>query len=112
MRALELKMQGDVYRRFTRGQRVCASVLVVIWGVAFFMIATLAGISVMTGLGLVLGHFDLKSELYLDIAGVISGAVFFLALVFLLRCEKRREFILRTSMAAVHRFGQRDEHKA
>lgn len=98
--------------KLSRGQRLCASVLVVIWGVTFFLVAALAGLAVMICCGFVFGYFGLTSELYREIAGVISAVVLLLSIVLLIRWQKQRDFILRSSIAVVLRFSHRDEHDA
>jgi uncharacterized oligopeptide transporter (OPT) family protein len=100
------------YTKLTSGQRVCASVLVVMWGVALFLLAALAGLFAAIICGLVFGYFNLKSDTYRDIAGMISGGVLFLSIMLLLLYEKRRGFISRSSVAIVQHFSHSHDHDA
>jgi ABC-type microcin C transport system permease subunit YejE len=101
------------YTKLTSGQRgVCASILVVMWGITFFLVAALAGLVAIVCCGLVFGYFGFKSDIFRDIAGVISGGVLFLSIMLLLRYEKRRGFILRSSVAIVQHFSHSHDHDA
>jgi hypothetical protein len=93
-------------KKLNRGQVIFASILLGIWGLIFFLAAALAGVATAFCCGLVFGHFNLKSDFCKDIAGVISGVVLFLSVVFLLKWEKRSGFILKSSLAVVQYFSR------
>jgi hypothetical protein len=98
--------------KLTSGQRICASILVVMLGIAFSLPAVLAGLAAMVCCKSVFGYFSLKSGIYRNATGVITGGIFFLVIVLLLRWDKRRDFISRSSVAIVERFSRRHDHDA